>query len=99
MTLSELKEIKDQELASRKKTTIRCCMAAGCASQGSDELLKNLQQAVGEAGLEDEIEVRGVGCMRLCCQGPLAQADPAENQYCRAKNKVVQSRKIRNFRK
>ncbi len=76
MTLTELKEIKEAERASRRKTTIRCCMAAGCASQGSGELLENLRAAVKEAGAGDEVEVRGVGCMRLCCQGPLAQADP-----------------------
>ena len=56
-------------------------MAAGCASQGSDELKKNLEQAVKDAGLEDEVEVRGVGCMRLCCEGPLTQSDPDEILY------------------
>lgn len=81
MTLSELQEIKEQELASRKKTTLRCCMAAGCVSQGSDELKKNLEGAVTQTGLEDEVEVRGVGCMRLCCQGPLVQSDPDETLY------------------
>jgi bidirectional [NiFe] hydrogenase diaphorase subunit len=81
MTLNELKEIKEAELAARKKTTIRCCMAAGCTSQGSGDLLKNLKAAVKEAGAEDQIEVRGVGCMRLCCQGPLAQADPEGPLY------------------
>jgi bidirectional [NiFe] hydrogenase diaphorase subunit len=81
MTLAELQEIKENELFSRKKKTLRCCMAAGCASQGSDELKKNLEQAVQDAGLEDEVEVRGVGCMRLCCEGPLAQSDPDETLY------------------
>jgi bidirectional [NiFe] hydrogenase diaphorase subunit len=81
MTLTELHEIKEHELASRKKTVIRCCMAAGCASQGGDELLKNLGQAVEDAGLGDEVEVRGVGCMKLCCQGPLVQTDPDEILY------------------
>lgn len=80
MTLNELQEIKEAELAARKKTTIRCCMAAGCTSQGSGDLLKNLKEAVKEAGAEDEIEVRGVGCMRLCCEGPLAQADQDEGK-------------------
>lgn len=81
MTLNELQEIKEQELFSRKKKTLRCCMAAGCVSQGSGELRDNLMAAVKDAGLEDEVEVRGVGCMRLCCQGPLAQSDPEEILY------------------
>ena len=49
MTLSELQEIKEQELASRKKKVLRCCMAAGCVSQGSDELKRKLEQAVKNA--------------------------------------------------
>jgi bidirectional [NiFe] hydrogenase diaphorase subunit len=81
MTLSELQEIKEKELASRKKKVLRCCMAAGCESQGSGELKSKLEQSVKDAGLEDELEIRGVGCMRLCCQGPLAQVDPDEVLY------------------
>lgn len=81
MTLSELQEIKERELASRKPKTLRCCMAAGCVSQGSGELKDNLEQAVVAAGLEDEVEVRGVGCLRLCCEGPLTQSDPDQTLY------------------
>ncbi len=81
MTLSELQEIKEKELASRKRTIVRCCMAAGCASQGAADLKNNLETAVRESGLEAEVEIRGVGCMRLCCEGPLAQVDPDETLY------------------
>jgi len=35
-----------------------------------------LDKAVHDAGLGDQVEVRGVGCMRLCCQGPLVGVDP-----------------------
>ncbi len=35
---------------------------------------KHLDKAVKDAGLEDQVEVRGVGCMKLCCQGPLVQS-------------------------
>ena len=27
------------------------------------------------------MEVRGVGCMKLCCEGPLVQADPQNALY------------------
>jgi bidirectional [NiFe] hydrogenase diaphorase subunit len=76
MDLSELNQIKERELAARKKYTLRCCMAAGCMSSNAESVREELQKAVTEAGLAQEIEVRGVGCMRLCCEGPLVQADP-----------------------
>jgi bidirectional [NiFe] hydrogenase diaphorase subunit len=48
-------------------------MAAGCMSSASSTAVKeNLERPVKEdAGLEDRVEVRGVGCMKLCCEGPL----------------------------
>jgi bidirectional [NiFe] hydrogenase diaphorase subunit len=76
MDLSELNQIKERELAARKKYTLRCCMAAGCMSSNAEAVKEELEKAVTEAGLGQEVEVRGVGCMRLCCEGPLVQADP-----------------------
>jgi bidirectional [NiFe] hydrogenase diaphorase subunit len=76
MVLNDLIQIKEKEIASRKKYVLRCCMAAGCVSSNSTNVKTELQKAVKAAGLEDQVEVRGVGCMRLCCQGPLVQADP-----------------------
>jgi bidirectional [NiFe] hydrogenase diaphorase subunit len=76
MVLNDLLQIKDKELAGRKKYVLRCCMAAGCVSSNSLAVKAELEKAVKAAGLDDTVEVRGVGCMRLCCQGPLVQADP-----------------------
>ena len=81
MILNDLLQIKERELATRKKITLRCCMAAGCMSSGSKHLKEQLEKAVAEAELQDEVEVRGVGCMKLCCEGPLVQADPASTLY------------------
>jgi bidirectional [NiFe] hydrogenase diaphorase subunit len=76
MVIDDLNVIAEKELAARKKTVIRCCMAAGCMSSNSEAVKKNLEQAVKDAGLGDEVEVRGVGCMKLCCEGPLVGVDP-----------------------
>src|ERR1035438_4513723 len=75
MVIDDLVEIAAKERASRKKYVIRCCMAAGCMSSDSKGVKEALDKAVKEAGLESDVEVRGVGCMKLCCQGPLVQMD------------------------
>jgi bidirectional [NiFe] hydrogenase diaphorase subunit len=77
MLLADLIKVKEQELASRKKYTLRCCLAAGCMSAGSQAVKDALDKAVQDAGLAAEVEVRGVGCLKLCCEGPLVEADPA----------------------
>jgi len=81
MVIDDLNAIAGKELAARKKTVIRCCMAAGCMSSNSEAVKKNLEQAVKDAGLSDEMEVRGVGCMKLCCEGPLVGVDPKGALY------------------
>ena len=56
-------------------------MAAGCMSSGAKGVKEQLDKAVADAGLQDQVEVRGVGCMKLCCEGPLVQADPQNALY------------------
>ncbi len=75
MVIDELNEIAARERKSRKKHLIRCCIAAGCLSTQSRNVKEALEKAVKDAGLDTEVEVRGVGCMKLCCQGPLVQID------------------------
>jgi bidirectional [NiFe] hydrogenase diaphorase subunit len=81
MILNDLISIKEKELAARKKIVLRCCMAAGCMSSGSKGVKEQLEKAVADAGLQNEVEVRGVGCMKLCCEGPLVAADPQNALY------------------
>ncbi len=81
MDLADLLEIKEKELRTRKPIRLRCCLAAGCMSSNGQAVKESLDKAVQEAGLADEVEVRGVGCMRLCCEGPLVAVDPAGILY------------------
>ncbi len=83
MILNDLIQIKEKEHAARKKILLRCCLAAGCMSSDSKGVKEQLDKAVKDAGLQDEVEVRGVGCMKLCCEGPLVAADPQNALYVR----------------
>jgi bidirectional [NiFe] hydrogenase diaphorase subunit len=79
--LSDLDRITEKEEQSRAPKQIRCCIAAGCISANSAAVVESLQQSVRNAGLENEVHVAGVGCMRLCSQGPLVQVDPEGSFY------------------
>jgi bidirectional [NiFe] hydrogenase diaphorase subunit len=81
MVIDDLLEIAEKERASGKKTVVRCCMAASCMSSHSEAIKASLEKAVKDAGLSDQVEVRGVGCMRLCCQGPLVGVEPGNILY------------------
>ncbi|WP_066379030.1 MULTISPECIES: NuoF family protein [unclassified Anabaena] len=75
MELTELLEISRQERSQAKPVQIRCCTAAGCLSSNSQAVKQQLEAAVKAEGLEKEVQVSGVGCMRLCCQGPLVEVE------------------------
>ncbi len=75
MDLTELQEIAKKERANSKPIRIRCCLAAGCLSSGAIAVKESLSKVTTEAGLADQVQVCGVGCMGLCCQGPLVQVD------------------------
>ncbi|HTL15603.1 MAG TPA: NuoF family protein [Patescibacteria group bacterium] len=74
----DLIEIGQRERDQRKQYRIRCCLAAGCMSSDAKGVKEALEAAVKQEGLEEQVEVRGVGCMKLCCQGPLVQIDLPE---------------------
>jgi bidirectional [NiFe] hydrogenase diaphorase subunit len=77
MVNDDLIVIAEKERGARKRYTIRCCLAAGCMSSNSKGVKEAIETAVHQAGLDPLVEVRGVGCMKLCCQGPLVQIDNA----------------------
>ncbi len=81
MDLVELQEICEQELAAQKPIRIRVCTAAGCLSSGAHDVQKRLEEAVEHASLGATVQVCAVGCMRLCCEGPLVQLDPESSLY------------------
>ena len=65
MVNDDLIEIAERERSATKRYTIRCCLAAGCMSSHSKGVKEALEKAVIDAGLQDVVEVRGVGCMKL----------------------------------
>ncbi|MEI6195094.1 MAG: NADH-quinone oxidoreductase subunit NuoF [Verrucomicrobiota bacterium] len=81
MMLNDLTSIKETEVAAGKKIVLRCCLAAGCMSSDAKGVKQQLDRAVADAGLQNEVEVRGVGCMKLCCEGPLVAVDPQDSLY------------------
>ncbi|MEY3403489.1 MAG: NADP-reducing hydrogenase subunit HndC, partial [Cyanobacteriota bacterium] len=75
MELNELLEIAEKQLSERKSVEIRCCTAAACLSSDSQAIKDNLEAVIKADNLQDTVQVTAVGCMRLCCQGPLVQVE------------------------
>lgn len=76
MDLDDLRAIASKELASAKPIRIRCCTSAGCTSANAAAVVRALEESVSECGRASQIEIREVGCLRLCSAGPLVALDP-----------------------
>jgi bidirectional [NiFe] hydrogenase diaphorase subunit len=83
MDLDDLNLIAENERAARKPVRLRCCTAAGCLSSGSHRVKDALEAAVVALGAADLVDVAEVGCLRLCCEGPLVHMDPGGALYAR----------------
>lgn len=81
MELSELQDIAQQEIERRKPIRIFCCDAAGCQSSGSADVVQELQKSLQAKGLQEQIEICSVGCMRFCGRGPLVEVSSPQTLY------------------
>jgi bidirectional [NiFe] hydrogenase diaphorase subunit len=78
MTNEELLEIVEKENADAAKFRYRLgvCTGTGCMSSRSDAILTGLQAEVKNRGLENEVQVKKVGCLGLCAAGPIISVQP-----------------------
>jgi (2Fe-2S) ferredoxin len=73
MTHEELDEIgrKERETQSAFQQCVRVCVAAGCLSCQSYNVQEDLAKQAAEHGGGAQYQIKGVGCMGLCSEGPL----------------------------
>jgi bidirectional [NiFe] hydrogenase diaphorase subunit len=83
MTIDELRKIAESEREALQKYQhhVCVCTAAGCLSSGSDHVVAALKKEVAEAGMQNEVHVKGVGCMGLCSAGPLVSVETDGQMY------------------
>ena len=80
MTPDELQEVAEEERARQAhfKHCVKVCVAAGCVSCQSEAVKTALDKEVTARDKQGECQVKGVGCMGLCAEGPLVMAGDNE---------------------
>jgi bidirectional [NiFe] hydrogenase diaphorase subunit len=80
MTLEELEEIGRKERAVQEgfEQQVRVCVAAGCLSCQSDAVKDALTKEAASRGGAKLCQVKGVGCMGLCSEGPLVSTSSGQ---------------------
>ncbi len=66
---------RERTLLAGKRCRVAVCAAAGCLSSGAQAVRDALRQEIVDAGLADDVDVFGTGCLGLCHAGPLVQVE------------------------
>ncbi|BAZ53142.1 (2Fe-2S) ferredoxin domain-containing protein [Nostoc ellipsosporum NOK] len=54
----------------KTKATILVCQKSDCMKRGGKGLCQALEASLSDRGLEDQVTIRGTGCMKNCKAGP-----------------------------
>ena len=92
MELAELQQIAEHERAQRKADRASAAARRRVASRpAASPSSKHSTARLPRKGLGDRVQACSVGCLRLCCAGPLVQVDPSQELYEEVKPEQVPS--------
>lgn len=83
MEWAELQQWAEQKRQTRKAIRVHCCTATGCRASNSLAVQEAMANMVQEIGLNQEVEVVGVGCLGFCGQGPMVEVTNSETNQNR----------------
>lgn len=78
------------------QSTILVCQK--CKKRGSEQVCQAIETALRDRGLEDQVRVKGTGCMKDCKAGPNIVM-PGKHRYSRVTPKVAAALVDRHFPK
>ncbi|MDJ0617863.1 MAG: (2Fe-2S) ferredoxin domain-containing protein [Calothrix sp. MO_192.B10] len=65
---SSANEVKPKP--AKAKATILVCQKSDCMKRGGKQVCQALQATISDRGLEDNVIIKGTGCMKSCKAGP-----------------------------
>jgi (2Fe-2S) ferredoxin len=66
---------------SHPKTTILVCQKSDCMKRGGHAVWAALQQGLRDRGVDEQVTLRGTGCMKNCKAGPNLVVMPNKTRY------------------
>ena len=61
---------QDNAKSRKTKSTILVCQKSDCMKRGAKGVCQALEAALSDRGLEDQVTIKGTGCMKNCKAGP-----------------------------
>lgn len=72
----------------KSQETILVCQKSGCMKRGGQAICQALETALSDRGLDDQVTIKGTGCMKNCSKGPNVIM-PGKARYCKLDAKEI----------
>ena len=76
--------------APRTKACVMVCQKSSCRKRGAGEVCQAVTESLRDRGLEDQVAIKGTGCMKQCKSGPCVVFMPDKSRYTGVAVKEVQ---------
>lgn len=75
--------------APKTKACVMVCRKSSCCKRGAGDVCQAVTQSLREQGLEDQVAIKGTGCMKQCKKGPCMVIMPDKSRYTEVNSKDV----------
>lgn len=76
--------------APKTKACVMVCQKSSCRKRGAGEVCQAVTASLRDRGLEDQVAIKGTGCMKQCKSGPCVVFMPDKSRYTGVAVKEVQ---------
>ncbi|HCF26925.1 MAG TPA: NADH:ubiquinone oxidoreductase [Cyanobacteria bacterium UBA11049] len=67
--------------APKTKACVMVCQKSSCRKRGAGEVCQAVSESLRDRGLEDQVAIKGTGCMKECKKGPCVVFMPDKSRY------------------
>lgn len=67
--------------APKAKACVMVCQKSSCRKRGAEEVCGAITASLRDRGLEDQVAIKGTGCMKQCKSGPCVIFMPDKSRY------------------
>ncbi|MGD1872747.1 MAG: (2Fe-2S) ferredoxin domain-containing protein [Mastigocoleus sp.] len=92
----ELTKEKANPTKGKAQAKILVCQKSSCMKRGGKALCQAMEAAISDRGLEDQVAIKGTGCMKTCKAGPNLIM-PDKTRYNKIQAKEVNALMDRHF--
>lgn len=82
---SPKKKSKSSAPSKSQSTKVLVCQKSSCCKRGGKAVMKQLQKVVSDRQLDDQVAIKGTGCMGKCSKGPVMVIDKTHYRQVSAK--------------